>query len=280
MFQGDLIMYDFSGKFGAYDKTGCIVQRLGKGSRELQNVRPFCLANFPDMSSLLLVTDSRANHLYLAALPDDVNANFRLERKIQIDDEAETQAPSGVAFKKNGQIVLTHAGNEGNHSVALYCMGSRLNRIRKIGRKTEQPEKGGFCWPRRVAVDQHDRIIICDQGHRFIQIYDKNLVSQLAEFPIFSKPEGLAVDHANNIWVLNERGEVMIFSPDGQFITTNKLAYDGQPPRALAFRSDYGRWVAVSEQKTYCCEYLFDESMYRSIWPTDVTTIFESLSTT
>ncbi len=76
-----------------------------------------------------------------------------------------------------------------------------------------------------LAIDSHDRIIVCDSGSHCLRVFDQQ-GKFLMKFGdrgsgngAVEWPKGLCVDYADNILVVDERNKrVSKFSSSGQFI--------------------------------------------------------------
>ncbi|ESO10825.1 hypothetical protein HELRODRAFT_97048 [Helobdella robusta] len=143
--------------------------------------------------------------------------------------------PRGITCSKNKNIVLTDT-QHGRHTV---------NVLNGEGKLIVQFEGGGtgkikdqFHWPRYVATDSQNKIIVSDGANHCVKIFDKQgrylfkFGSQGSSDGLLKHPRGVCVDQADNILVADhDNDRVSIFNKDGNFV---RHVLNIPKPRGLA----------------------------------------------
>jgi serine/threonine-protein kinase len=165
---------------------------------------------------------------------------------------AQFYRPSGVAVDGEGSIIIA---DWGNHAVRKLTPDGTVSTLAGSGRQGFADGAGTaaqFYYPRDVAVDGEDSIIIADYvNHRVRKITPDGTVSTLAgsgragfadgagAAAQFNGPSGVAVDGKGSI-IITDSGNhrVRKITPDG---TVSTLAGSG----SKGFADNYSRGVAV-----------------------------------
>jgi len=153
------------------------------------------------------------------------NGNVAPTARIATDNEI--FAPAGVAVDPSGKIYVAN-GNADRHvsnSVTIYAPGSNAATapVASIGWNYSGTDKADINGPFAVAVDKQGKIYVANQtdGYNFdgsITVYSAGSTGNVAPIAKISgtktedktglkTPNGLAVDAANKLYVLNEFGE-------------------------------------------------------------------------
>jgi TolA-binding protein/streptogramin lyase len=100
----------------------------------------------------------------------------------------------------------------------------------------------------RMAVDTEGGILLLDRGERSVRVFDENgrLLRSLGPRSDMRKPLDVAVDAFQNVYVIDEEAGVLVFSPQGQLLTT-VVSPDMHKPRALTV--DAAGAVLVYDEK-------------------------------
>ena len=128
--------------------------------------------------------------------------------------------PRGLAVNQAGQYIVTDT-QHGKHTVSIHLPDGQC--IRQIGSQGSGNEQ--FHWPRYVAVDHHDRILVADSSNHCIKVLDPT-GQFLYKFGSIGTgdghmkhPRGVCVDPNDNIIVADQdNNRVTLYSPDGKFI--------------------------------------------------------------
>jgi streptogramin lyase len=112
--------------------------------------------------------------------------------------------PNDVLVAPNGDIFVSE-GHGGDHSRILkFTKDGKL--VKTFGKKGSAP--GEFDTPHSLAMDSKGRLFVGDRNNNRIQIFDQN-GTFLEQWPQFSRPSGLFIDKADNIYVADsESGSV------------------------------------------------------------------------
>ena len=165
--------------------------------------------------------------------------------------------PWGVVVNKKGEIIITE---NSAHCISVYSQtGEKLRSFGSFGNG-----QGQFSWPRGVAVDNDDNILVTD-NHR-IQKFTADgqfliTVGSLGNQPLqFSSPSSISSHPVSNkIYISDSNNRVQILNPD---LTPHSMfgSYgfgEGQfdQPRGIAF--DSAQNVYVGEDRNNTCIQVF-----------------------
>ena len=128
--------------------------------------------------------------------------------------------PRGVSENGLGQYIVTDT-EHGKHTVSIHLPDGRC--IRRFG--SQGSGNSQFHWPRYVAVDYEDRILVSDGSNHAVKVFDasgqflfKFGSSGKAE-GLLKHPRGICVDPANNIVVADQdNNRVSMFNSEGKFV--------------------------------------------------------------
>ena len=149
--------------------------------------------------------------------------------------------PWGVAVNKRGQVIISE---QSGHCISIYSGGKR---IRLFGQKGSAP--GQFQYPRGVAMDRADNILVVDNGNHRIQKFTAEgkfmtSVGSKGDKPLqFSYPAGIGISPSEKVYICDTSNHrIKILNPDltfstsfgsrssgnGQFICPDDVAFDSR----------------------------------------------------
>lgn len=163
--------------------------------------------------------------------------------------------PRGIAVTSSGQFVVSDT-QHGKHTVSLHLPDGAC--IRQVGSQGSGNDQ--FHWPRYVAVDHHDRILVSDSSNHCIKVLDST-GHFLFKFGSIGNgdghmkhPRGLCVCPNDNVVVADQDNHrVTLYSPDGKFIR-HLLAV--QKPWGVALSE--GGLLAVTQKPAVSLYKVFD----------------------
>jgi sugar lactone lactonase YvrE len=112
--------------------------------------------------------------------------------------------PNDVVVAPNGDIFVSEGHGAGNNRVFKFSKDGKL--IKSWGKLGTAP--GEFDQPHALAFDSAGRLFVGDRNNNRIQIFDQD-GKFIAEWKQFSRPSGIYIDKADNIYVADsESGSV------------------------------------------------------------------------
>ena len=127
------------------------------------------------------------------------------------DGPNEFNAPSAVLVAPNGNIFVAD-GHGGNTNARIVKFSRDGKFIKTWGKKGSAP--GEMDGPHTLAMDSQGRLFLGDRGNNRIQIFDQdgNFIDQWTQF---SRPSGIFIDKADNIYVADSESESVSKNHDG-----------------------------------------------------------------
>ncbi len=127
------------------------------------------------------------------------------------DGPNEFNAPSAVLVAPNGNIFVAD-GHGGNTNARIVKFSRDGKFIKTWGKKGSAP--GEMDGPHTLAMDSQGRLFLGDRGNNRIQIFDQdgNYIDQWTQF---SRPSGIFIDKADNIYVADSESESVSKNHDG-----------------------------------------------------------------
>ena len=124
----------------------------------------------------------------------------------------------GLSVTKSGDFVVF---DRELTKIGIYNQeGNRLSEFGSYGDGDSH-----LCMADFLAVDSHDRIIVCDSGHHCIKVFDTRgcFLGRFSERGVGDGqllwPKSVSVDAQDNILVTDQKNNrVSLFSSDGRFI--------------------------------------------------------------
>ncbi len=226
------------------------ITTLRSSTSQYEGVCPKSVVYHPILDAVL-ATDRESNKLHVLKPFIGGNKNFKYMQSLSLSGTSIMNHPSGIDVMNDGKIVITDTGNHQDHGVVIFDLCGYS--VCGIGKRHKHEGYGQFSWPIYVTTDKHDRVIISDQGHQCIQIYDKNLENLLKTIPVLKSPQGVTTDEYNNIWVAFDGADVSVYNSDGRFITC--LNWIPDYVCSISFNKDFSMWCALHEEKAYLCKY-------------------------
>ncbi|WP_163350016.1 NHL repeat-containing protein [Desulfovibrio sp. JC010] len=172
------------------------------------------------------------------------------------NDPGEFRKPQGVAVSKSGNVYVADTGN--NRIQLLNPDGSFNYKFGKKGDKT-----GQFDDPSDVAVNSKGLIYVADTDNHRVEIFNPDTMF-LASFGLetedsknpeggsFDKPTDLAIDSADNVYVLDfKNNRVQLFDSDGNFkrVIGGPGEGLGQFDEPLSIATDEKDYLYVADSK-------------------------------
>ncbi|WP_421899408.1 hypothetical protein [Maridesulfovibrio sp.] len=172
------------------------------------------------------------------------------------NDPGEFRKPQGLAVAKSGNVYVADTGN--NRIQLLNPNGSFNYKFGKKGDKT-----GLFKTPSDVAVNSKGLIYVADTDNHRVEIFNPDTMF-LASFGLetedsknpaggsFDKPTDLALDSADNVYVLDfKNNRIQLFDSDGMFkrVIGSPGSGLGQFDEPLSIDTDEKDYLYVADSK-------------------------------
>ncbi len=187
-----------------FDSTGFSRDLLGQGQ-----VQPWGICLTRDGS--LAITDEKDRTVKVLTMSGSCQVSWK---------KMTFGWPRGLAINQAGQYIVTDT-QHGKHTVSIHLPDGQC--IRQFGSQGSGNEQ--FHWPRYVAVDLQDRIIVSDSSNHCLKVFDPTGQFLFKFGSIGSSdghmkhPRGVCVDPNNNVIVADQDNDrVSLYSPDGKLV--------------------------------------------------------------
>ncbi len=127
------------------------------------------------------------------------------------DGEDNFNAPSDVVVGANGDIFVADGhGGDTNARIVKFTKDGKF--IKTWGKKGSAP--GDFDIPHALAIDSRGRLFVGDRNNNRIEIFDQD-GKFLDQWTQFSRPSGIFIDQADNIYVADSESGSVAKNHDG-----------------------------------------------------------------
>ena len=212
---GEIVVADYgNGKVKVFNKYGQAKWRFGPPSN-IQ--KPWDVKALPD--GHLMVTDYRTKDARIFTMLGQFVRRF-----------AEfVPDPSGIAVRKNGDIIITNVNSINKAVIIFNNSGEEVFRI----------EDAKLQWPRYVAVNVNDDIIVSDIKARCVIAFTPD-GKQKWQYVVQKGVEGVCCDKHGHV-IISDRGSnrIHLLTADGHFRCYLLTQADGlDNPKAIAIDRD------------------------------------------
>ena len=169
------------------------------------------------------------HHLYIQVIENQIlGSPFTVAVDLPIEklgapiltiDIGEMSRPFGVAFSKEGEIVVSQYSR---HCISVYSPSGEI--LRSFGKKGS--DEGEFLFPCGVALDSEGNILVTDSNHH-IQRFHRNgkflsAIGIKGSGPLqFTYPQDIIFNTTNNkIYIVDENNRVQVLNSDLTFSNT------------------------------------------------------------
>jgi DNA-binding beta-propeller fold protein YncE len=198
-----------------FSPEGKLIARLGKGII----VDPHGI--FIDRNDDIWCVDRRANRVFCLK----PNGKVKLEIHGDCEPGKPFRWPTAVAVSSKGQVFVS----DGYENARVHCFSKKGKWIRSWGRPGRKP--GEFRLPHGIAVDEKNRVYVCDRENARVQIFDSR--GKLLKVWRGLKSPSFA-DRRGHLYVSEMRQRVSVFSSSGKLVRRLKL---GTAPHGLCVDS-------------------------------------------
>lgn len=181
----------------------------GHYMQSVDQIKPFALAL--DKESNIVVGDRRDRTVKVFHPLGELNYEW---------DKNSFHWISGIGVTSQGNYVIF---DREDCKVGIFTPeGERIHQFGHYGDGDSQ-----LCMADFLAVDAHDRILVCDSGHHCVKVFDLNgaFLGRFGERGTSDGyllwPKSVCVDTSNNILVSDQKNSrISLYSSDGRFIQT------------------------------------------------------------